>query len=82
MEFVKVKDHKDLVRDPRSDQIINTNLGEYEQYIARRKKRLDEKEKQKTAELDLNNMKSDLDDLKSEIGEIKSLLKELVTNVN
>ena len=71
MEFVKVKDHENLLRDPRSNGIVNTNVGEYEEYIARR----DAAEKAKTNEV---TMKEDLDNLKGEINEIKSLLKELV----
>ncbi len=71
MEFVKVKDHDHLLRDPKSNSIINTNVGEYEEYIARR----DAAEKAKDSEV---TMKEDLDNLKGEINEIKSLLKELV----
>ena len=36
IEFVKVKDHDNLVRDPFSNGIINTSSTEYEEYIARR----------------------------------------------
>ena len=71
MEFVKVKDHDHLLRDPKSNSIINTNVGEYEEYLARR----DAAEKAKDSEV---TMKEDLDNLKGEINEIKSLLKELV----
>ena len=71
MDLVKVKDHVGLLRDPRTDQIINTNKGEYQQYMARREARRLEKERALNAELDLDTMKGDL-------GEIKSLLKELV----
>ena len=69
--FIPVEGNTDLVRDPNTDQIINTNNSQYEQYIARRKKRKLEQEKSLNVEEDLAN-------LKSEIGEIKSLLKELV----
>lgn len=71
MEYIKVKDHANLVRDPRTDQIINTDQSEYNQYMARRGVR--KKEKQKTL-----SVEQDLDRLKAEMGEIKSLLKELV----
>ncbi len=71
MEFVKVKDHENLFRDPTSNGIINTNVGEYDEYIARR----ESAEKAKESEV---TMKEDLDNLKGEINEIKSLLKELV----
>ena len=70
-DFIPVECNTDLVRDPHTDQIINTNASAYQQYIIRRQKRKSEKEKALTVEQDLAN-------LKSELGEIKSLLKELV----
>ena len=70
-EFVKVKDHPNLQRDPLSNGIINTNSSDYDEYIARR----DAANKAKESEV---TMKEDLDNLKGEINEIKSLLKELV----
>tara|TARA_S200000501_G_scaffold180748_1_gene170194 strand:- start:295 stop:522 length:228 start_codon:yes stop_codon:yes gene_type:complete len=69
--YIRVEGNNDLVRDSRTDQIINTNQNEYQQYVTRREKRKKEKEKSLTVEEDLAN-------LKSEIGEIKSLLRELV----
>ena len=69
--YIPVEGNSDLVRDPTTDQIINTNENAYQQYIIRRQKRKSEKEKALTVEQDLAN-------LKSELGEIKSLIKELV----
>ena len=69
--FIPVKGNSDLVRDPNTDQIINTNRNAYQQYVNRREKRKIEKEKSLNIEEDIAN-------LKSELGEIKSLLKELV----
>jgi hypothetical protein len=71
MNYAKVKDHPGLARDESTDQIVNTNIHEYQQYVTRREKRKAEKDKQLTVEEDLAN-------LKGEISEIKSLLKELV----
>ena len=71
MGYAKVQDKPGLVRDESTDQIINTNTHEYEQYITRHKKRFEQKEREKSVE-------EDLADLKSEMNEIKSLLKELV----
>ena len=70
-EYIKVKDHSNLARDPSTDQIINTDHTEYSQYMARRSARRKEKQKSLSVE-------QDLDRLKAEMGEIKSLLKELV----
>ena len=69
--FIPVEGNSDLVRDSRTNQIVNTNNTEYEQYLARRKKRKLEKEKSLSVEQDLAT-------LKNEMNEIKSLLKELV----
>jgi len=69
--FIPVEGNSDLVRDPNTDQIINTNASAYQQYISRREQRKLEKEKSLNVEEDIAN-------LKSELGEIKSLLKELV----
>ena len=70
-DLIPVEGNTDLVRDPKTDQIINTNQSAYQQYITRRAKRKLEKEKSLNVEEDIAN-------LKSELGEIKSLLKELV----
>ena len=69
--YIPVEGSNDLVRDPKTDQIINTNTSAYEQYISQRKRRKLEKEKSLSVEQDLAS-------LKSEMNEIKSLLKELV----
>ena len=69
--FIPVEGNSDLVRDPNTDQIINTNASAYQQYISRREQRKREKEKSL-------NVEEDIASLKSELSEIKSLLKELV----
>ena len=69
--YIPVERYKDLVRDPKTNQIINTNSSAYEQYISQRKRRKLEKEKSLSVEQDLAS-------LKNEMNEIKSLLKELV----
>ena len=71
MDYIKVKNHDNLIRDSKSNFIVNTNKSEYDEYIARRDAA--EKEKKKSS-----NMEDDLANLKGEINEIKSLLKELV----
>ena len=71
MDYYKVKDHNDLVRDPKSGSIINVNSMDYQKYISNREVRTEDSQK-------VENVEQDLANLKSEIGEIKSLLKELV----
>ena len=70
-DLIPVEGNTDLVRDPNTDQIINTNRNAYQQYVNRREKRKIEKEKSLNVEEDIAN-------LKNELSEIKSLLKELV----
>ena len=62
-DFVKVKDHQNLMRDPTSNGIMNTNRSEYDEYKSRQKK--------------AESMEEDLAELKSEMNEIKQLLRNL-----
>ena len=70
----RVKGHSDLVRDPKTNAIINTNTLEYDKYVSRRNVSVEKNER-------VDEIEQNLSDLKGEINEIKSLLKELVTNV-
>ena len=69
--FIPVEGNADLVRDNNTNQIINTNESEYQQYIARRKQKKLEKEKALDVERDISS-------LRDEITEIKDLLRSLV----
>ena len=69
--FIKVEGNDNLVRDRNTNQIINTNESEYQQYIARRKQKKLEKEK-------ALNVERDISSLRNEITEIKDLLRSLV----
>tara|TARA_B100000287_G_scaffold376126_1_gene377057 strand:+ start:137 stop:379 length:243 start_codon:yes stop_codon:yes gene_type:complete len=71
-QFLQIKDHENLLRDPVSNGIVNINDNEYDEYIARR----DAAQKAKEQSV---NMEEDLANLKGEMNEIKSLLKELVS---
>jgi hypothetical protein len=70
MEEVKVKGYSNLVRDPLTNAIINTNTTAYEEYIARRQSK--EKENQK-----VESLESELAMMKEDLNEIKSLLRRL-----
>ena len=70
-EFIKVKDHQNLMRDPLSNGILNDNQSDYDEYVARREAANKAKEKS-------SKMEEDLANLKGEINDIKSLLKKLV----
>ena len=71
MDYHKVKDNSDLVRDPNTGAILNTNSLDYDKYVAQRK--VKNKEHQKT-----ENIERDISTLRQELDEIKSLLRELV----
>ena len=73
MDFVKVKNNEHLVKNTKSNFIINTNKSEYDEYIARRKLKQDEKNK-------VENLEKDISTLKNELGEIKDLLSSLVND--
>ena len=75
MKYHGVKGHADLLRDPHTNSIVNSNNSDYEKYVARRNAKLEQSQQ-------TENIEEDLANLKSEMNEIKSLLKELVTNVH
>ena len=71
MDYVKVKDNDYLIRNTKSNCIVNTNKAEYEEYMTRRKLKKSEKSK-------VDNLERDVSTLRSEITEIKDLLRSLV----
>ena len=71
MDYLTVEGFNHLKRDPRTNSIINTNMSEYQEYLAKRDKKSEENQKVQNIEEDLANMKSDID-------EIKNLLRSLV----
>ena len=71
MDYIKVKGHDHLIRDPKTNAIINTNMSEYNEYLSRRDSKLKDNQKVQNLESDVANIKEDLD-------EIKFLLRRLV----
>ena len=71
MEEVKVKGHADLIRDPVTNAIINTNKSKYEEYISRRELKKNETQK-------VQDLENELSCIKDDLNEIKSLLKEII----
>lgn len=69
-----VEENPDLVRDPYSGAIVNTNSSAYRSSVEAAKKRKIESEKLEGAVQDINNLKND-------INEVKSLLQELIKRV-
>lgn len=68
---LKVEGHTDLVRDANSKAIINTNVSEYQLYMARRQTRKSQADQIKSACREINS-------IKNELKEIRDLVLELV----
>jgi len=71
MDYIKVKGYDHLVRDPRTNSIINTNKSEYQQYLLN-------KQIKKTEQKKIQSLESEVTDIKNDLEEIKSLLRSLV----
>ena len=69
--FIKVEGHTSLVRDVKSNAIVNQNVSEYQTYMKRVKDREQQGDQIRNAVKEINN-------LKAELREIKGLIKELV----
>ena len=68
---VKVEGHESLVRDVRSNAIVNTSKSEYTIYMNRVKSREQQGDQ-------IRNTIKEINVLKQELFEIKSLLKEVL----
>ena len=70
MTFAKVKGHTHLVRDLKSQAIINTDSDAYARYMAR-------KAKQSKKDDEMRKVVREVNEIKTEMFEIKKLLKEI-----
>ena len=71
MSRIKVEGYTSLVRDVKSNGIVNTNVSEYETYMKRIRMRNEQGDQIRSAVKEINT-------LKAELREIKGLIKELV----
>ena len=69
-DTVKVEGHAHLVRDLKSQAIINTDSDAYARYMARKAKQAKQND-------ELRAVIRDVNELKSEMREIKDLIKEI-----
>ena len=72
MSTVKVKGHTHLVRDLKSQAIINTDSNAYARYMAR-------KAKQSKKDDEVRDVIRDVNELKTGLRAIKNLLVEIIT---
>lgn len=70
MNNIKVKGHDHLIRDSKTNAIINTNMSAYNEYIMNRETKLNQEQK-------IQNLEHDLDRIKCDLDEIKCLLRNL-----
>ena len=70
MTIAKVKGHTHLVRDLKSQAIINTDSNAYARYMARKAKQANKDDEMRTVVREVNS-------LKTEMREIKDLLREI-----
>ena len=71
MAFAKVKGHSHLVRDLKSQAIINTDSDAYARYMTR-------KAKQQKKDDEMRKVVREVNEIKTEMFEIKSLLKKVL----
>ena len=70
MSTVKVQGHSNLVRDLKSQAIVNTDSDAYARYMAR-------KVKQSKKDDEMRSVVREVNSLKTEMREIKDLLREI-----
>jgi hypothetical protein len=68
--YVKVEGHPNIVRDLKTNAIINTDSHGMMNYISSKERRSNEKKK-------LESLSKDIEDLKTSIEEIKQLLRSI-----
>lgn len=67
-QYIPVEGNKDLVRDPNTGAILNTNKKAYFRAVQEKQRR--------------NQEESEYDSLKTEVAELKSMLAQLLEKVN
>jgi hypothetical protein len=75
MKVLKVEGYDNLVRDVKSNGIINISKSEYKMYMAR----VSAREQQGD---EIRNTVKEINNLKAELREIKNLLKEVIRKNN
>lgn len=73
-EYLRVKDNHALLRDRKSNAIVNDSKYEYDNYMKLKK----QKEKEFNR---VNNIEKEIEDVKNDVLEIKSLLKSIVNKL-
>lgn len=70
MAHSKVEGHSNLVRDEKTNAILNTNMNDYNHYIKLKRIREEGSKKVELLESDMNIIKSDLQEIKTLLGNL------------
>jgi chaperonin cofactor prefoldin len=70
MTHSKVEGHSNLVRDEKTNAILNTNMNDYNHYIKLKKVKEDSNKRVENLESDMNVIKSDLQEIKTLLGNL------------
>lgn len=70
MEYIKVKDKDNLVRDTYSNGIINTDYENYKKYVDSYKRKIKETSK-------IQKLEDEIGSIKNDLNEIKNLLRNI-----
>jgi len=72
MSTIKVKGHTHLVRDLKSQAIINTDSDAYARYMARKTKQSKKDDEMRTVVREVNSLKTEMFEIKKLLMEIKN----------
>ena len=70
-DYIKVKDNDALLRDQKSNAIVNDSKYEYDKYMRLKKQKQDEMNRG-------NKIEDEVDTIKNDVNEIKNLLKSFI----
>jgi hypothetical protein len=70
MNLIPVEGERNLVRDIKTNAIINTNEQEYNAYLARKNSTINERQR-------VENLENQINEVKGDLNEIKMLLRSL-----
>lgn len=70
MEYIKVKDKDNLIRDSFSNGIVSTDIEGYKSYIQNYKKTYNDSQR-------IKDLEKNVDEIKGDLNEIKELLRNL-----
>jgi len=71
MAILKVEGYSDLVKETRTKAVINTNVSEYNIYMARLKSRNQQSDELRSAVKEINSLKAELREIKDLVKGIK-----------